>query len=91
MKVASPVTVDLYRLAYNAGRPVTFDELVQGMPSSYQNDANRWYVDELKAEGKDAPPEPWSPSMLRSVKRDWLAEHVHLCVNTKRLRLGACW
>jgi hypothetical protein len=73
MKAADPVTVDLYRLAYNAGRPVTFDELVEGMPSAYQNDANRWYVQKLLAEGKDnIPAEPWSASTLRSVKADWL-------------------
>ena len=35
MKLASSVTVDLYRLACNAGRPVTFEELVEGTTSAY--------------------------------------------------------
>ncbi len=84
MKVADPVTVDLYRLAYNAGRAVTFDELVDGMPSAYQNDANRWWVEKEKAAGRDVPPDPWSSSMLRSVKTEWLAEEVFSLINTKR-------
>jgi hypothetical protein len=84
VKAASPVIVDLYRLAYNAGRPVTFDELVDGMPSAYQNDANRWWVVKEQAEGRDLPPEPWSASHLRSVKSKWLEEQVDSMVNTKR-------
>jgi hypothetical protein len=84
MKAASPVTVDLYRLAYNAGRPVTFDELVDGMPSAYQNDANRWYVEKEEKAGKDVPPDPWSPSMLRAVYAEWLAEQVTVMVINKR-------
>jgi hypothetical protein len=88
MKAASPVTVDLYRLAYNAGEPLTFDELVDGMPSAYQNDANRWWVDKEQAAGRDVPPDPWSPSMLRSVKAEWMAEQVSSAVSTKRLRVA---
>jgi len=84
MKPASPVTVDLYRLAYNAGRAVTFDELVDGMPSAYQNDANRWWVAKEEAAGRDVPPDPWSTSMLRSVKTEWLAKEVASLIDTKR-------
>ncbi|HSS10537.1 MAG TPA: hypothetical protein VLL25_11665 [Acidimicrobiales bacterium] len=88
MKAASPVTVDLYRLAYNAGRAVTFDELVDGMPSAYQNDANRWWVAREQAAGRDIPAEPWSASMLASVKREWVAEQVHSLVHTKRFSVN---
>ena len=84
MDAASPVTVDLYRLAYNAGRPVSLDELVDGMPSAYQNDANRWWVEQEQAAGRDIPAEPWSPSMLRSVKVEWLKERVASMLDTKR-------
>ena len=84
MKAASPVTVDLYRLAYNAGRPLTFDELVAGMPSAYQNDANRWWVAKEEAAGRIVPPDPWPVSMLRSVKAEWLGEEVASMVDTKR-------
>ena len=84
MKPAGPVTVDLYRFAFNAGRPVTFDELVDGTPSAYQNDANRWWVAREQAAGRDIPDEPWSPSMQRSVKCEWLAIQVHSLIDTKR-------
>lgn len=89
MEAASPVVVDLYRLAYNAGKPLTFDELVDGMPSAYQNDANRWWVAKEQAAGRIAPPDPWPASMLRSVKAEWLAEKVKSCVHTKRLSVNA--
>ena len=89
MKPASPVTVDLYRLAYNAGRPLSLDELVEGMPSAYQNDANRWWVAKEEAAGRIAPPDPWPASMLRSVKAEWVAEQVHTCVHTKRFSVNA--
>jgi hypothetical protein len=84
VKAASAVTVDLYRLAFNAGRAVTFDELVDGLPSAYQNDANRWWVAKEEEAGRIAPPDPWPASMLRSVKAEWLAEQVTSMVNTKR-------
>jgi hypothetical protein len=85
MKSESPVVVDLYRLAYNAGRPLTFDELVEGLPSAYQNDANRWWVAKEEAAGRILPPDPWPPSMLHSVKTEWVAEVVASAVHTKRL------
>jgi hypothetical protein len=84
MKVASPVVVDLYRLAYNAGRPLSFDELVDGMPSAYQNDANRWWVEKEEAAGRIVPPDPWPTSMLRSVKTEWVAEQIQSAIDTKR-------
>ena len=84
MKAASPVIVDLYRLAYNAGRGVTFEELVDGMPSAYQNDANRWWVAREEGSGRIAPPDPWPPSMLRSVKAEWLREYVQGMIRDKR-------
>jgi hypothetical protein len=87
MEAASPVTVDLYRLAFNAGRPVTFDELLDGMPSAYQNDANRWYVERETALGKDIPAEPWSASMLRRVKAEWIEEQVNSMEHTKRFSM----
>ena len=68
----------------NANRPVSFDELVDQMPSAYQNDANRWYVAKLTAEGKDAAPTLWSPTQLRSVKHDWVTDRVHGLVRDKR-------
>jgi hypothetical protein len=85
MKTESPVVVDLYRLAYNAGRPLTFDELVDGLPSAYQNDANRWWVSKEEAAGRIVPPDPWPPSMLHSVKSEWAAEVVASAVHTRRL------
>jgi hypothetical protein len=85
VKAESPVLVDLYRLAYNAERPLTFDELVDGLPSAYQNDANRWWVAREEAAGRIAPPDPWPSSMLRSVKAEWVAEAVASAVRTKRL------
>lgn len=85
MKAESPVVVDLYRLAYNAGRPLTFDELVDGLPSAYQNDANRWWVAKEEAAGRILPPDPWPASMLRSVKAEWAAELVAAAVHSKRL------
>lgn len=85
MKAADPVTVDLYRLAYNAGRPLTFDELVDGMPSAYQNDANRWWVAKQQADGWDIPEEPWSNSQQRLVKAEWIAHQVRVSCQTKRL------
>jgi len=84
VKAASPVTVDLYRLAYNAGRSVTFDELVDGMPSAYQNDANRWWVAKEEEAGRILPPEPWPESMLHSVKAEWVAAQVHTLIDTRR-------
>ena len=84
VKAASPVIVDLYRLAYNAGRAVTFDELVNGMPSAYQNDANRWYVQRKRAEGIELRPDPWPADMLRSVMAKWVREQVETMTQTKR-------
>jgi hypothetical protein len=88
VKVASPVTVDLYRIAYNANRPVSFEELVDGMPSAYQNDANRWWVEKEKAAGRDVPHDPWSSSMLRSVKREWMIDQVATLTETKRFSVS---
>jgi hypothetical protein len=88
MKAASPVTVDLYRLAYNAGRPVTFKELVDGMPSAYQNDANRWYVDKMRAERIELRPDPWPADMLRSVMEMWVREEVRTMCNTRRFSVA---
>ncbi len=85
MKAESPVLVDLYRVAFNAGRPLTFDELVDGLPSAYQNDANRWWVAKEESTGRIVPPDPWPPSMLRSVKAEWAAEVVASAVRAKRL------
>lgn len=87
MKAASPVVVDLYRLAYNAGRPVTFDELVDGLPSAYQNDANRWYVAQREAQGWDKEAEPWSASQLRNVKAEWIRGQVETMRETRRFSL----
>lgn len=87
MKAASPVIVDLYRLAYNAGRAVTFDELVDGMPSAYQNDANRWYVQKMRDEGILLKEDGWPPEMLRSVKEKWVAEQVETMTHTKRFSI----
>jgi hypothetical protein len=81
-RAASAVVVDLYRIAYNAGRPVTFDELVDGLPSAYQNDANRWWLEEH--EGYDIPPEPWSASHRRKVKCEWVAKLVSDMTGEKR-------
>jgi len=83
MKVASPVVVDLYRLAYNAGRPVTFDELVDGIPSAYQNDANRWWVAQ-EHPGLVSAPEPWPLDELRKVRADWLRSYVRQMCTHKR-------
>jgi hypothetical protein len=88
MEAASTVIVDLYRLAFNAGRPVTFEELLDGMPSAYQNDANRWWVAKEEAAGRIAPPDPWPASMLRSVKAEWLREQVRTMYNTKRFTVA---
>jgi hypothetical protein len=88
MKAASPVVVDLYRLAYNAGRPVTFDELVDGLPSAYQNDANRWWVAKEEAAGRIAPPDPWPATMLRSVKAEWVSTLVTTMTDTQRFSVG---
>jgi hypothetical protein len=88
MKAASPVIVDLYRLAYNAGRPVSFDELVDGMPSAYQNDANRWWVAKEEAAGRITPPDPWPDTMLHSVKAEWLRTYVDEMTDTKRFSVG---
>ena len=89
MKAASPVTVDLYRLAYNAGRALSLEELVEGMPSAYQNDANRWWVEKEEAAGRPCIPDPWPPSMLHSVKTEWIAQQVASCVDTKRFSVEA--
>jgi hypothetical protein len=89
MKVASSVIVDLYRIAYNAGRAVTFNELVDGLPSAYQNDANRWWVRKEEEAGRITPPDPWPASMLRSVKIEWAAEYIRSSVHTQRLSVNA--
>ena len=86
MKAASPVTVDLYRLAYNAGRAITLDELVDGIPSAYQNDANRWFVEKQKAEGIELKPDPWPPRMLRTVKTKWVKEQVQDMLGNKHFK-----
>jgi len=89
MDAASPVTVDLYRLAFNAGRPVTFEELLDGMPSAYQNDANRWWVAKQKTNGFPVPDETkaWTPEELRAIKADWLVEQLNSMEHTKRFSM----
>jgi hypothetical protein len=73
VKAASLVIVDLYRLVYNAGRPLSFDELVDGLPSAYQNDANRWWVAKEEAAGRPVPPDPWDWTLLRRARAEWTA------------------
>jgi hypothetical protein len=71
-KAKDPAVVDLYRVAYNAGRPVTFAELVDGLPSAYQNDANRAYAKYRDEEGDDPIPDPWSRRQLRTALEWWV-------------------
>ena len=73
-KRAEPSVVDLYRAAYNADHPLTFGELVDAMPSAYQNDANRAYAKYWDEMGNDPIPDPWSRRQLRTALEWWVAE-----------------
>jgi hypothetical protein len=61
--------------------------LVDGLPSAYQNDANRWWVAKEEAAGRIVAPDPWPSSMLRSVKAAWMVEQVNSMVHTKRFSM----
>lgn len=77
--------IDLYRMLYNAKQDLTFDQLVDGMPSAYQNDANRHEVEARRREGRDIPGEPWSSGQLLAAKRDWVEGLVKFAIHEKRV------
>ena len=57
------------------------------MPSAYQNDANRWFVELMRADKIELKPDPWDAEMLRSVKAKWIREHVRDMLNTNRFSI----
>jgi hypothetical protein len=84
VKATDPALVDLYRFAYNADQPVTFTQLVDAMPSAYQNDANRAFGTWMDQQGIDSP-DSWSQRMLRSAMERWVGDLIQTAVRAKQL------
>jgi hypothetical protein len=81
----SAALVDLYRMLYNSDNPLRFEEIVNQMPSAYQNDANRWWIEQNKKPTGPVTikPEPWSTEDLRTVKADWISDLLGRAVKDK--------
>lgn len=63
-RAASVAQVDLYRLLFNAARPLTFKEISEGLNSAYRNDAYRAYAESGLPEVR----------YIEEIKGDWSAE-----------------
>jgi hypothetical protein len=52
-QVASEASISLYRLLYNADKPLTFEEILSKLDGGFKNDAYRAYREDVGAESLD--------------------------------------
>lgn len=84
-KAASTETVELFKLVFNAGRPVTFEEIVTGLPAAMRSHAYREYKQHLIEQAVPVKDDGWNDQEKDAAWRWWVGRLVFSGVNTKRL------
>jgi hypothetical protein len=90
VKEAKSSTVALYKYVYKAGRPVTFDEIVDNaLPPGMRAAAYNAYIEHRKPEGEIFPDDYWKiESNQDRVWRWWVGRVVQSSAETKRLSVS---
>ena len=87
---ASVVQVDLYRLLFNAGKPLTFKEISEGLNTAYRNDAYRAYAESGLPEVRylNEIKGDWSPELKADAWEWWVERQLRFARDTKRISIA---